>query len=510
MGVLLCLDLGTEGARAAAFAEDGTPLGMTQRPYPTRFPAPGWAEQDPEDWWRCVVEATQELLSSEACRGAGPVVAIAPSTTSSTVVVAAEDGTPLRPAILWMDARAAAQSRASAELADKYEVLKWSGGSDAAEWLLPKAAWIAEHQPALYAKSDRIVEAVDYLTYLLTSRWVGSQMTAVCKYNYDPIARRLPVELYADLGATDLASRLPDEILPVGAVAGLLDTAVAAELGIDGQPVVGVGGIDAHVSLLACGEQTPGLVAIVAGTSTALVAESAGPAYNPEFWGPYPQALRGDQWLFEAGQVSSGSSLNWLAERAFEIDRSDLTPLIAEAGALEPGAHGLLALDFFMGNRTPYRDANLRGVLLGLTLGTSRADIYRAAVEAVSFGTRNALESFTAAGLSCERLVLSGGIDKNPLWQQVTVDVLGREVELVEGHNMTLRACASIAATAAGCAESLAEAALTFAAPTRVLQPNHDRSARYEELFARYRRAADALAPTLHELSGSYEPDGKS
>lgn len=506
MGVLLCLDLGTEGVRAAAFDEDGTPLGTTHRPYPTRYPAPGRAEQDPRDWWHGVVEATRQLLALECCRAAGPVVAIAPSTTSSTVVTTDEAGEPLRPAILWMDARAGSQSAATARLAHKHDVLAWSGGSDAAEWLLPKAMWLAENEPETYARAHRVVEAVDYLTHALVGRWVGSQMTAVCKCNYDPLAGRFPANLYADLGVADLVERLPDEILPVGAPAGTLTARAAEELGIDDSPIVGVGGIDAHVSLLACGPQTDGLVTMVAGTSTALVTEHSQPAHNKEFWGPYPRALHGDQWLFEAGQVCSGAVLSWLAETAFETDRADLEPLLAQAEAMAPGAHGLLALDFFMGNRTPYRDPELRGAVLGLTLGTSRADLYRATAEAVACGTRNALESFTRVGLPCERLVLSGGIERNALWRQVTVDVLGREIELVEGHNMTLRACATIAATASGLARDLDEAAALFTPRTRLLEPESNRRVAYDAVYERYCRAADTVGPVLRELASSVSP----
>lgn len=501
MGVLLCLDLGTEGVRAGAFTEDGTPLGTSHRSYPTSYPAPGRAEQGPREWWSSVVAATRELLATDACRAAGPVLAIAPSTTSSTVVVADESGVPLRPAILWMDARAGAQSAATAGLADKHDVLAWSGGSDAAEWLLPKAVWLAEHEPETYARADRIVEAVDYLTHRLVGRWVGSQMTAVCKYNYDPVAGRLPSGLYADLGVADLVDRLPDEILPVGAAAGTLADEAAAELGIDGRPVVGVGGIDAHVSLLACGGRTDGLVTMVSGTSTVLITEHPAPMYNPEFWGPYPRALRPDQWLFEAGQVSSGAVLSWLAETVCRTDRRNLEPLLARAGAIQPGAHGLLALDFFMGNRTPYRDPDLRGCFLGLNLGTTPADLYRSAVEAVACGTRNALESFLRAGLPAERLVLSGGIAKNALWRDVTVDLLGREVEIVEGHNMTLRACATIAATAAGLARNLDDAAEPFGPPTRTLAPSS--AAAYDAIYDRYLRAAESLGPVLRELATS-------
>jgi ribulose kinase len=499
MGILLSFDLGTEGARVGAFTTDGVPLGSVPRSYRTIFPRAGWAEQDPAEWWAAVVDATRALLVTPACRAAGPVVAIASATTASTVAVVDEAGQALRPAILWMDSRATDQSQRTAKLAVSHAILAWSGGSDAAEWLLPKAMWLKENEPGLYARSARIVEAIDYLTFKLTGRWVGSQMNAVCKYNYDPITGRFADELYEALGIADLRAKLPDDILPVGSTAGVLTGQAAGELGITADIPVGVGGIDAHVSLLSCGGSVDGVVSLVSGTSSAIIAEVDEPFETTELWGPYPQALRTGKWLVEGGQVTSGSVLKWAGENIMGLARDELPSLIQGAAAVEPGAHGLRALDFFMGNRTPYRDARLRGAVVGLTLGTTREELYRAAVEAVACGTRGVVDSFERAGVSCERLVFSGGIEKNSLWQQVTVDVLGCEAEIVDGDNLTLRACAVIGATAAGLVRDLDEGAAMFTPHTRTLTPDPARHTTYRQTYDDYVGLVTALAPIMHE-----------
>jgi ribulose kinase len=152
-----------------------------------------------------------------------------------------------------------------------------------------------------------------------------------------------------------------------------------------------------------------------------------------------------------------------------------------------------------MGNRTPYRDARLRGAVVGLTLGTTREELYRATVEAVACGTRGVLDSFARAGVACDRLVFSGGIEKNPLWQQVTVDVLGREAEIVTGDNLTLRACAVIAATGAGHVRSLDEGAALYAPRTRTLVPDPGRHAIYRQTYDDYVGLLRAVAPIMHE-----------
>ncbi len=499
MGVLLSFDLGTEGARVGAFTTDGVPLGSVPRAYETTFPRPGWAEQDPADWWAALVDATRALLIAPACRMAGPVVAIASATTASTVAVVDAAGESLRPAILWMDSRAADQAQRTAQLASSHPILAWSGGSDAAEWLLPKAMWLKEHEPAVYARSARIVESIDYLTFRLTGRWVGSQLNAVCKYNYDTGTGRFPTELYEALDVADLRAKLPDEIRAVGSVAGPLTAQAAAELGISPDLPVAVGGIDAHVSLLSCGGASGGLVSVVSGTSSAIIAEVDEPFETSEIWGPYPHALHPGKWLVEGGQVTSGSVLTWAGETIMGVARDQLPALIQGAAAVEPGAHGLRALDFFMGNRTPYRDARLRGAVIGLTLGTTREELYRATVEAVACGTRAVLDSFVRGGVGCDRLVLSGGIEKNPLWQQVTVDVLGCAAEIVDGDNLTLRACAVIAATGAGLVRDLDEGAAMFTPHTRTLTPDPARHTLYRQTYDDYVGLITALTPIMHE-----------
>ncbi|WP_166904543.1 ribulokinase [Mycobacterium sp. DL440] len=509
MGILLTIDLGTEGTRIGAFTEDGTPLGTAHRPYSTHHPRPGWAEQDPRDWWAAITAATRQLLDSDPCRAAGTVIAIAASTTASTVAVVDAAGTPLRPAILWMDARGAAESERTAQLSRQYPILDWSGGSDAAEWLLPKAMWLKKHDPEAYRSAARIVEAVDYLTFRLTGRWVGSQMNAVCKYNYDALAGRFPADLYAALDMDDLIPKLPDEIVPVGGVAGTLSESAATDLGITGDAVVAVGGIDAHVSLLACGGKVDGLVSIVSGTSSAIVTEVDKPTTSNEVWGPYPNALTHDRWLVEGGQVTSGSVLKWTGESIMGVPRDELPALIDQATAVDPASHGLRALDYFMGNRTPHREARLRGAVVGLTLGTTKAELYRAMVEAVACGTRSVIDSFERSGVPCERLVFSGGIERNSLWQQITIDVLGRPAELVIGENLTLRACAVIAATAAGIVPSLGAGSRLFAPRVRLLEPDPKRTAVYEQTFGDYQRLTAALRPIMCDTAeGNAGPIG--
>lgn len=494
MTFVLAIDIGTESARAAVFTDAGMHVGEGECAYPTSYPHPGWAEQDPLEWWDAAVTAARQALT-EADTTA--VAGIAVATTSSSVVVLDGQGRPLRPALLWMDARASEQSRRTVEV--EHPALQYSGGSDSSEWLVPKAMWLAEHEPELYRRSTRIGEAVDYLTLRLTGRWVGSRLNATCKWNYDHREGSLPSGLYALLGVPELAEKLPSEILGVGTPVGPVTDEVALRLGLSNRPVVAVGGIDAHLSLVALRGLSANPVAVAAGTSNAFIAELDEPVFSSSIWGPYPAALS-ERWLVEGGQVSSGANLTWLAEQLLGHGRHNVAELIAEASAIAPAGHGLLALDSFMGNRTPLRDPRLRGGFLGLSLGTTAAQLYRAAVEGVAYGTRDVLESFEQAGVDTGEVFFTGGIRQNPLWLQTTADVLGRPLSLIEDENLTLLACAAVAMAAAGSAESLSEAASRLRPTSRLIEPDHSRHVALDVGYGLYRRAVAATTDIHHAL----------
>lgn len=500
MSLLLALDFGTGGVRAGLYDTDTRTIrGQAERAYATSHPRPGWAEQDPLAWWEAAIVATRAATAKAGLVGAAGIAGITVATTASTVVVARGDGTPLRPAILWMDCRAAEESRATEQVA--HPVLAFSGGGDAVEWLVPKAMWLAKHEPALYRDADVICEAVDYVNFRLTGRWAGSQMNATCKWNYDPLAGCFSPDLFAAFAVPDLVDKLPSEIVPVGGVVGTLRAEAAADLGLAPGAVVAQGGIDAHMGVYGADTVKPGGLLMIAGTSVVHLAQAAEQPRMAGIWGPYPSALADGLWLIEGGQVSAGSILSWLSDRIFGLDAKGFEGLLAEAAAVPVGAGGLLALDYWMGNRTPYRDPNLRGAILGLSLWHDRAAIYRAAVEAVALGSLAIVDGLRGAGVAMDRFVMAGGICKNPLWLKTTVDALGVPVLVAREDNLSLRGGFASAATGLGLFPSLIEASEAFAAPAVLHEPDAKAHAAYRDLLGLYREATEAVAPLAHRLS---------
>jgi ribulose kinase len=497
MARLLGLDFGTGGVRVGVFdLEQRRMLGEREARYATRHPRPGWAEQSPAEWWRALGEATHALMRD---LGLPEIDGVCVATTASTVVACTREGAPLRPALLWMDCRAAEEADRTAR--SRHPVMAFSGGGDAAEWLVPKAMWLARHEPQIYAAADVICECLDYINFMLTGRWVGSRMNATCKWNYDSAAGRFVDEVYDEFGVPDLASKLPNAIYPVGAPIERLSAKAAGHLGLHNRPILAQGGIDAHIGMVGADTMAPGEFLLIGGTSAVQLFQL--PAETPVdgFWGPYPHALVDNHWLVEAGQVCAGSVLSWVSRDMFGLDDAGHEDLLSAAEALPVGGAGVLALDFFMGNRTPYRDPLLRGAFLGLSLGHDRAALYRAAVESVALASANVLKRMGELGVDCRRVVSSGGYAKNRLWLKATVDAMGLPVQLLPDANLTIIGAAACAANGAGLTEDLFAAARAVAQPSIAIEPDLEAHARYRELLGDYLEATRLLTPLLHRLA---------
>lgn len=502
MARYLGIDVGTESVRASLFDEHGRALGTCRSVLQTRYPKPAWAEQDPEEWWSATVASVQGAL--EVAR-TSKVDTIVVATTSSSVAFLDASGAPVHPAILWMDQRSVFESELSAGV--DHRNLAYSGGSNSAEWLVSKAAWMAKNKPDIWERTARVRECHDFLVERLTGQAFASLMMATCKWNL--VGDSFPADLYASLGAAGLETRLPETVLPVGAAAAEIAEPVARMLGIEGSPIVGIGGIDAHLSQVSLGElpRTGALplYSMVAGTSNALTLEIDEPIFDARFWGPYPNALTSGKYLVEAGQVTTGSVLSWAAERLFGRSREDLPELLAQAERIPTASHGIIALDTFMGGRTPWRDAEMRGGFFGLSLQTGQAELYRALIEAVALGSRAVVTGLTDAGVPKPGLfAISGGITKNPLWLRLTVDALDQEVAVVRDDNLTLRSCALLGHRLL----SGQGPAPQFAPPIEPMVPEVASAVALSEAYARYLSAQQsALELRTQSATTSDETD---
>ncbi len=492
MAYVIGIDGGTESLRAHVFDLAGRPRGVGRAPYVTAFPAPGRAEQNPDDWWHAAGVAVR--LALETARvPADAVLAVTCATTSCTVVALDRTGRPLRPCLLWMDVRAHAEAAEVAATGDPALRLNNAGaGPVSPEWMIPKALWLKRHQPDIWAKAAMVGEYQDFLTLRMTGRWAGSLNNATMRWHYQTPHGGWPDSLLDRLDLADLRRRWPAELVAPGRVIGPLTPDAAAHLGLRaGTPVV-QGGADAFIGMVGLGVRAPGELALITGSSHLQLGVAAHPLHAPGIWGSYMDCVYPGRPIVEGGQTSTGSVIAWF-KRSF-AEHLDFATLNAQAAALPPGADGLLAVEHFQGNRTPHTDALARGAITGLSLGHTPAHVYRALIEGICLGTRAIVESFGDA-FAARRIVVAGGATRSDFWLQVHADTLGLPLELTEETEACALGAAILAAHGAGQFASIDDACAAMVRTARVVEPDMAAHAAFAPIHARYREAYAALKP---------------
>ena len=346
----------------------------------------------------------------------------------------ARDGSALRPAFLWMDVRATAQ--AGRIFASGHEALRYCPAGVNAEWMAPKALWFKEEQPELYAQTRYLLEYTDWIALRLTGRYTLNINTATQRWFYHLPSGGWPSSFFSAIGLDGIEDKFPSDILKVGDVIGPLLPSMADELGLRAGIPVAAGGGDAFVALLGQGVTEPGAMGIVTGSSNVISALSVQEFHLPGIFGSFPDALIPGLNLVEAGQVSTGSILSWFRRnfaRDLEVAERGSSPyelLDREAAAVPIGSDGLIALDYFQGNRTPHTDPFARGTIWGLSLQSSRGHVFRALMEGIAYGLRDILDTLGNHGLRAERIIVSGGATRSELFMQIYADVLGVPLNL--------------------------------------------------------------------------------
>ena len=508
---LIGLDFGSESARGV-LVDCATGLQVADHVHPYRhgiltdalpdgrsLPA-GFTLQVADDY----LDAARDILFTI---GRGLVIeGIGIGFTASSPLPARADATPLSRLYphsphsyvkLWKHNAQAYADRITASHAPS---LKNFGGRVSGEWLMAKAAQIAVEAPEIWAETDRFIESGDWLVWQLTNEECRGLGFAAYKAQYAADTG------YIKDAVPGLETRLSSP-MPVGSVAGTLSPSWRQQTGICGPAVIAVAVIDSHVVLPAIGAVSPGCFVGALGTSAAYL-------YLSDVEQPLPPGIEGmafdgsmrGLWCYEAGQPSFGDTLAWFVRtfaRGPTLDDS-FRAYNAEAETLAPMAGRLVALDWWGGNRVPYADGNLSGLIAGLTRHTTAAEIYLCLMEAICFGARAIFDLFPQNGLQPERVLMASGLARaNPLLIQILADVLNRPIELPDIANATAVGAAIHGAVAAGTVATYAEGAARFGAQDvgHVLPRAH--AARlYDDGYAVYSRLAreDGIHAALHAL----------
>ncbi len=490
---------------------------------------PEWALQHPQDYLDVLHEGIPAAMRA-ARIAPSQVVGMGIDGTTCTVLPVDAQGRPLcfDPAWasnphawpkLWKHHAAQRIAERMLQIAHERQesfLLRY-GGRISSEGYFPKLIQIFEEAPAVYREMYRFIEVTDWIVWYLT----GNERRNGCMAGYKALwseREGFPeVGYFTSVapGFTDPQAKLGQAFYPLGQVAGWVRRAVAHRLDLSSQVAVAVGNADAPVAVPAVGVSGPSTLVMVMGTSICHLTVSAEEVPMPGITGVVKDGVLPGWYGYDAGQAAAGDMLDWFARTAVSAaleaeaqhaGQSLYAYLAARAEALRPGESGLLALDWWNGNRSILADDEVSGVIVGLTLSTTVEAQYRALLESVAMGTRRILENFCQHGIPITQLIACGGLaDKNPLLLQICADVSGLPITVPDSLEIPARGAALFGAVAArkahGGFDSIAEASNVLAAPVRRrYEPNAEAVRQYDEIYALYVALYDAFGGSRRDL----------
>jgi xylulokinase len=490
MSLTIGIDIGTTGTKTVLFDVSGGIVAEASRETTLFSPKPGFAEADTAQWLTNVIDSIREVRSLSGI-GSGDVDAVAVSGMVPAVVPIDGRGTALRRAILQNDARAHHEiGQLAAALAD-VDLVSLTGSALTQQSVAPTVVWLAHHEPAVYAKTEYLVGSYDWVLSALGADIHVERNWALESGLFDIDGGLAD----AVLRAANLDSGLLPPVRHPGTRVGELSPRAAEWTGLEAGTALIVGGADHVLSAYAAGVNRPGDALVkLGGAGDILVASDTKVTDERLYLDAHPVP---DRWLPNGCMATSGSLIRWFQAL---IGGDELTVLDAEAAQCAPAE--VLCLPYFLGEKTPINDPDLRGVFAGMHLGHTRADLYRSVLEAIAFGFRHHVDVFADISIPLTRTMITNGGSKSTLWKQIHADVLGMEMHPVTGHPGASLGAAIIAAIGVGAIDDWADANrfVTLGPP---VVPDPKRRQIYDDAYARWRELGEVTTPVSHAIARS-------
>lgn len=529
------VDFGTLSGRAMLVdAADGAETAEAVFEYPhavmdSQLPSgaklpPDWALQHPQDYLDTLAHTIPALFEQSAVKPED-VKGIAIDFTASSPMPTQSDGTPLcfldefkdEPHAyvkLWKHHAAQPQAdQINAVASDMGETwLPRYGGKISSEWFFSKLLQILQERPDIYEQIDRFIEAADWVIWQLT----GIETRSACIAGYKAMAQDDGFPSTAYFKALHPAfehvvdEKMGRQLAQLGAKAGQLTPQMAKMIGLPAGIAVAVANVDAHVTAPAVKATDPGVMVMIMGTSCCHIMSATALKEVDGMCGAVKGGVIPGLYGYEAGQSAVGDIFAWYVENAVPPEYHQAAKqaglnlhqyLEREAARQKVGEHGLIALDWWNGNRSTLVDVDLSGMMLGMTLATRPPDIYRALIESTAFGTRMIIEAFETQGIEVKELVAAGGLpEKNALLLQIYADVTGRAIKLAGSAQAPALGSAMHAAVAAGIYPDIQAAADKMGKlKDDLVAPIPQNQAAYNQLFAEYKRLYDYFGRGANE-----------
>ncbi len=501
--LLLGIDIGTTGAKAALFSVDGHLEAVHAVEYPTHHIRPGWVEQQPEDWWNATCAAIQHVLG-QTPQARDRILGIATSAQAPTLLALDEAGQPLRPALIWMDRRAEAEVQELNERIGAEHIYQITGNRSDPFYVAAKLRWLNKYEPDVMRRTRTFIQIPGYINLRLTGSYSLDSAHAALLQLRDYATGDWSAALCEACGVS------PDQFPPIYPghhQLGEVTAQAAAATGLrPGTPVM-VGTVDGAAAAVEAGVAEAGVAAEMTGTSTVLLMPNTSGITESAFIA-MPHALPNLHLLLGA-MVSSGASLRWYREQFGNAERSDAQQtdddiyelMTQQAARIPNGSNGLIFLPYMMGERSPIWHTQARGVLFGLTLSTSRGAIIRAILEGTAFALRHNIEVARKAGVQVTEIRSVGGGTRNRLWNQIKADILGLPILLPEASVGAPFGDAVLAGLGLGLYPDVLSALREMVHIRTVFDPDPEHAWRHSRLYAIYRSLYEHVREDFNRLA---------
>ncbi len=485
----LGMDVGTSGTRAVLVDEQGNVVSSASEEHaPFRTPHPGWAEQDPEDWWRAALSAIRFALAA-APEPHQPIAGVGLTGQMHGAVLLDKDGIVLRPSLIWCDTRTQPQCDWLHTTIGYERLIELTCNPALPNFTLTKLLWVKEHEPEIFARTAHILCPKDYVRFRLTGTYAIDVQEASGTLLLDVTNRRWSEEVAAASGIP--LAWLP-EVFESPEVCAAISQKAADLTGLAaGTPVVAGAG-DQGAGAVGMGILQPGSVSATIGTSGVVFAATAAPIKDPKGrLHTFCHAVPG-RWHVMGVTQSAGLSFRWLKETFFASQNYD--QLTAAAAQVAPGSDGLEWAPYLLGERTPHLDPAVRAAFAGISTIHTGAHFVRAVLEGVAYSLEDTFTLFAALGIPVTGIRLGGGGARGPLWRQIQADVYGHPVEILTAEEGGAFGAALMAGVGAGHWPDLDAACAAGITVAETVSPEPAALAAYTTGYERWRKLYPALA----------------
>jgi len=482
------IDIGTTGTKSILLEVGRGVVATANAETMLYSPQAGWAEADAAEWLSNVYSSVRELMETTGC-DPRQVLGISATGMVPAVVLVDETGSSLYRAVLQNDARAVVTIAAVAAELGSRDIVEETGSPLSQQSLAPTLRWFQQHEPDIWSRTKRILGSYDWVLMAL-----GAEAHVERNWALESGLFHIDGRIHEDVLA---AARIQPSLLPpvvsAGEVVGGLSAESAEAMGLlPGTPLI-VGGADHVLSAYSAGVSHEGDWLVKLGGAGDILVATTKPLVDKRLYlDAHP--IEGT-WLPNGCMATSGSLLRWFQELT---QINDLARMDTEAEDCLPAE--VLCLPYFLGEKSPLHDPDLRGMFFGMHLGTTRAEMYRSVLEAIAFGFRHHVEVLKERGIKFDRAMVTNGGSKSTLWKQIHADILGVELHPVINHPGASLGAAVIAGVGVGAVESL-ESITQYVRLGDVVQPNLNKTAVYNVAYAQWRELATVTTPLAHQLS---------